>query len=266
MDYTTLKIGERPRKIGRKIKEIISKEKSHIVYLDENDIICTSKDSKVVLSKEFGHIQNLISSWESICNSLFSKEEAYEIKCLLAEGYGRMFEKNDYSAAKKIIDQTAERIKHQGEQILRQDYLISSLTTTCVIIFILFVTILSKRLIIQYVNPRLYEIFITALFGGVGAFISTMIRARNYQADISTSRHIHRIDGFIRIIYGLIAGVMIAIGIKANILFGFINHIETNMYVLPFLGAIGGASEMLLPNIIKQFDSEKVVTLNKSDK
>jgi hypothetical protein len=59
---------------------------------------------------------------------------------------------------------------------------------------------------------------------------------------------------------------MIAIGIKANILFGFINHIEANMYVLPFLGAIGGASEMLLPNIIKQFDTEKVVTLNSSDK
>lgn len=266
MDYTTLRIGDKPRKLGRKIKEIISKEKSHIVYLDENDIICTSKDNKVVLSKDFGDIQNLISFWESICNNLFSKPEAYEIKCLLAEGYGRMFEKNDYGAALKIVKQSSERIKHQGEQILRQDYLLSSLVTTCIIVFILCFTVLSKDLIEKFLSQNIYEVFITSLFGGVGAFLSTVIRARNYKADISTSRHIHKIDGLLRIIYGLIAGALIGIGIKANILFGFIDHPGSNIYVLPFLGAIGGASEMLMPNIIKQFDMEKVVTLRKSDK
>ena len=34
------------------------------------------------------------------------------------------------------------------------------------------------------------------------------------------------------------------------------NSIDKNIYVLSFLGAIGGASEMILPNIIKQFEDE----------
>jgi hypothetical protein len=266
MDYTTLRIGDKPRKLGRKIKEIISKEKTHIVYLDENDVICTSKDNKVMLTKDFGNIQNLISFWESICNSLFSKPVAFEMKCLLAEGYGRMFEKNDYSAALKIVKQTSVRIRHMGEQVLRQDYVVSSLITASVIILILFLTVIFKGYILRHINSLIYEVFITALFGGIGAFLSTMIRARNYKGDISTSRQIHKIDGFLRIIYGLIAGVIIGIGIKADILFGFLNLSGTSTYVLPFLGAIGGASEFLLPNIIKQFDMEKVVTLSKSDK
>ena len=38
------------------------------------------------------------------------------------------------------------------------------------------------------------------------------------------------------------------------IIFGFINEMNKTIYVQTFLGAIAGASEMLLPNIVKQIE------------
>lgn len=258
MDYSILKIGDFDPSLGRKIKEIIFSSDSFIVYIDTEDIICWATDHHKVFGENFGNISNQISNWESLCNRLFSKQDSYDYKCLLAEGYARMLDEGNDQMAQKIIDQTAERIKQQGMQILRQDYLISSLISTCLVVLFLFLSVIFKKLIFQFVDRSIYEILLTSYFGGLGAFISTMIRARNYNAEISSSRRIHRIDGVLRIIYGLIAGVMISLGVKANILFGFLNSVDKNIYVLSFLGAIGGASEMLLPNIIRQFDDKAV--------
>ncbi len=67
------------------------------------------------------------------------------------------------------------------------------------------------------------------------------------------------IDGFLRVFYGLVASLLIAIGVRANLLLGFVNTSESNVYVMLFLGAMGGASEWFLPNIIKQFDEKQNV-------
>ena len=92
--------------------------------------------------------------------------------------------------------------------------------------------------------------------GGIGAFVSTMINAKKYNADITTNKKIHAIDGSLRILYGVIAGVLVAMGIKANIILGFANGINKSIYLYTFLGAIAGASEVFLPNIIKQVEDK----------
>jgi len=257
IDYSELKIGQKVEEFNRTIKEIISKDKDHIVYIDEHGTICTSNDLSFVVTTEFGKIQNRISYWESVCNRVFSKKEALDLKCLLAEGYARMYESNDFNAANEIINDATKRIEVQGKQILRQDYLIASLYCTLVIITLLIFSILFKDFILRYLSKNVFHIYVTALFGGIGAFVSTMIRARKYKAEISSSRRIHMIDGSLRVFYGLIASLLIALGIKANLLLGFINATESNVYVLFFMGAIGGASEWFLPNIIKQFEKNE---------
>jgi hypothetical protein len=83
-----------------------------------------------------------------------------------------------------------------------------------------------------------------------------MVRARNYIAELSSSRRIHKIDGALRIIYGLMAGMIISLGIKSNIILGFVNSIDNHIFKLSFFGAIAGASEILLPNIIKQIEDQ----------
>lgn len=255
MDFFDLKAGDTEPSLGKKIKEIILCSDTFIVYMDEDDVIqwSTSEDDEV---KDFGEVPNQISYWESIVNRLFPKQEAYDYKTLLAEGYARILDDKKLESARNIIDQTVGRIKIQGKEVLRQEYLKASLTTTAVIALIIIISVFLKNVVLDILGSNVIEIYLGGLMGGIGAFVSTMIRSKNYNAEVSVSKEIHKIDGMLRIIYGVIAGVIIGIGIKANIIFGFVNQINKTIYVYAFLCAMGGASEIILPNIIKQIEDK----------
>ena len=268
MNYNDLKKGDKIPERNRYIKEIISEDKHYIVYLDEKDIICWGFDqSNYSSEKDFGNVENQISFWESTCNRLFNKNESFDYKCLLAEGYARMLDSGDIKAANRIIDNTSERIKVQGEQILRQNYLLASFLATCGVIILLFtlVFIIKNNSIIK-ISTNIYEILVTSLMGGLGSFIFTMIRAIDYKPILSYGKRVHRVDGYLRIVYGLIGGAIVAVGVKSDIIFGFLNTGTPNLYVLYFLGAISGASEKLLPNIIDQSEKRYTDKLKQSEK
>jgi hypothetical protein len=258
MNFNTLFSGDTDTILGKTIKEIILRSETFIVYLDSNNVIQWSTDMHTQWGKKFGRIQNQVSYWESICNKLFSIKDAYDYKTLLAEAYGRMLDEGDDETATEIIELTVERIKKHGTELLRQQYILSSLITVIIIVFIATLSILTKDSITSNlgVSDNIYGIFLTSLFGGIGAFISTMVRAKNYKAEITLGKNVHRIDGFVRIVYGSIAGLVISLGIKSNLIFGFLEQTVQNHFAELFLGIISGASEVLLPNIIKQIEEK----------
>jgi hypothetical protein len=87
IDNTTYQSGQKGP-TGSIIKTIIIQGLNFIVYLDENDNIEWSTESDYWdYPPEFGSVQNRISFWESFSNKIFSKEDAYDYKCLLAEAY-----------------------------------------------------------------------------------------------------------------------------------------------------------------------------------
>jgi hypothetical protein len=267
MSYFDLKKGDLIPETGRVIKEIISADQTFIVYIDDSDIICwTTSPDHTQYGKDFGYIENQISHWESICNRLFIKKEAFDYKTLLAEGYARMLDSGNDDDAIKIINDTADRIKLQGDHILKQSYLLASLASTILVTILLILFVLEKTFICTLVEKSVYQIFVAGFFGGIGSFVSCMIKVNNYVPELTSGKRIHQIDGVIRIIYGLLSGVIVALGIKANIIFGFVDSLQKNIYILYFLGAISGASEFLLPNIIKQFDNPELAKINEKEK
>lgn len=256
MDFDTLKAGDTDTILGKVIKEVILTSNTFVVYLDINNTIQWSTSSHTKWGENFGKIQNQVSYWESLCNKLFKPKDAYDCKTLLAEAYARMLDEGDDKSAQEIIDQTVDRIKKQGREILRQQYILSSLITSGLIVIIIILTALNKSHLIKYISYDAYRIFLTGLFGGIGAFISTMLRAKNYEAEITLDKNVHRLDGFLRIIYGLIAGVVISLAIKSNIVLGFIKDADKNNFIEIFIGMIGGASEIILPSIIKKVEDK----------
>jgi hypothetical protein len=256
MDFADIKTGDIEPLLGKKVKEIIECSNTFIVYMDEDDIIQWAAAGHGQLGENFGDIQNQISYWESISNKVFSKEESYDYKGLLAEGYARMLGEGNHETAQRIIDQIIDRIKKHGGEVLRQQYLLSSLVATGLTVLILMLTIFFKQYLLGFLGYSVYEVFLASLFGGIGAFVSTMTRSKNYSSEITVGKRIHKIDGILRIVYGVIAGAVVAIGIKSNIVFGFVNEIPKSIFVMAFLGAMGGASEMIIPSIIKQIEGK----------
>lgn len=242
--------------LGKKIKDIIIRSENLIVYLDEEETIQWSTRDLDIDVNSFGSIQNRISFWESVSNKLFSKTDSYDYKCLLAESYARILDSKSSDLANDSLERTVDRMQKHGREILKQVYLLSTFGSTLVVMIILLVVVFGKNYFLEFIAIDSYEIIVTSLFGGIGAFIFSVLRLRNYTPDIVISKSIHKIDGALRVFYGLISGLVIAIGVKSNVILGFINQIELTIYVKTFLGIIAGASEVIIPNLIKQIEDK----------
>jgi len=254
MNYNTLKVGDIDTTLNKVIKDVIFTSNTFIVYMDEQNVIQWSAVGHTQFGNNFGKIQNQISYWESICNKLFKPNDANELKMLLAEAYARMLDEGNDASAQQIIDDAVERIKKEGGEILRLQYLVSSLITTAILILFLTIIVLVKNCLLNVMSYEIYKLLTAGLLGGIGAFMATMIRSYKYKADVTSSKSVHRLDGFLRIVYGMFAGVIIILGIKSNIFLGFIKDSSNNRFLEILICLIGGSSEIILPNIIKKIE------------
>ena len=239
--------------MGGKIKELIIRSNNIIVYIDENDVIQWATQG-VNLEKDFGDIQNKVSFWEDVSNKLFTKADAYSYKCLLAEAYARILEDRDFKLANEIIERTVYRIQKHGSELLKQAYLLASFFCVLIVILLLAGMVIARNYLLSVISYDSYSIMLTSCFGGIGAFVFTTLRLKNYTPEVIISKRIHQIDGALRIFYGMVSGLIIALGIKSNIVLGFINQIQMTIYLKAFLGIIAGASEVIIPNLIREIE------------
>ena len=255
MDLNEYSIGQEGP-LGKKIKDIVFRSDAVIVFMDTEDTIQWFRVSRENFPENFGEIQNKVSDWESKVNKLFKKEQAYDFKLLLAEAFARILHDKSIEQARDIINRVIKRAEKQGGELLKQYYAISSLIATIIICIVIWFSKYNKFAIETNYGNDEYKIWMTMLFGGIGAFIFTIVRLKNYKADIEISKFVHIIDGVLRIFYGIIFGLVISIAIKSNLVLGFLNQVEKSIYVSIFLGICAGASEILIPSLIKQIETK----------
>jgi hypothetical protein len=71
---------------------------------------------------------------------------------------------------------------------------------------------------------------------------------------VSIKKKFNIIDGVLRVFYGCISGLIVAIGIKAHVIFDFFDKVPSHFYLILFLGIISGASEVIIPHLVKQVE------------
>ncbi|HEV8511821.1 MAG TPA: hypothetical protein VGQ59_01000 [Cyclobacteriaceae bacterium] len=247
--------------LGKNIKTIILQSTDFIVFLDEDETIeWSTEDDYSGFHTAFGSVQNRISHWESLCNKLFSKKEAYDYKAVLAEGYARILDDKDINLANDVLDLTIYRIKKHGKEILKQYYILSCFICTLLVISAIAIVIIQKKECLMLINEDNFQILLTSLFGGIGAFVFATLRLTKYEPELTVPVKIYIIDGMLRVFYGIIAGMIVAIGIKSNLVLGIINQVKVpSIYLTVFIGLIAGASEFIIPNLIKQVESKSSI-------
>lgn len=261
MQFLGLKEGDIDPIMHKKIKRLVNIHEAFIVYLDDNDTIqwsCNRDDCM----KAFGTIQNEISKWQMISNRIFSKDESFHYKILLAESYTLALTDNDEAAHKRVAD-VSEIIQKHGTKVLRNGYLLGTFIPLIIVVFpelLLFAS--SKQAIINFWGYGFYLVALAGLFGSLGSFTSSILYLSAYNPEISFNTKMilgikmNEMDGLLRIVYGFIAGMVIAISIKGNMAFGFLNDIQLEYYSIMFLAFIGGVSQKFLPGLIKQAEEK----------
>ena len=258
MPLDDLRAGSTEPFLGKTIKEIIMASETYIVFMDSDGVIQWVTDGSYGdFDAKFGEIQNEISCWESVCNKLFDEKEAYDFKTLLAEGYARILGQKDAASAIAVINATVDRIKSVGNQKIRMLFLEASFKSTIFIIILILIFWIFRSYSTGLIGLGAFHVVMCSFSGGIGAFISTFIRAKTYNTEITAGKEIHVFDGMLRIFYGVISGGLICLAIEANVILGFIEKIQSNEFCIKiFMSLVAGASEFLVPSIIKKVEEQ----------
>lgn len=248
--------GDKDPVLGVTIKEVVFKDTNFIVYLGSKDDIYWSTLGYEKFSDDFGLVMNKVRELELLNESIFKGKELNRYNYFVAEGVARLLDDHNSTNAMKILDEARREITVQGKNKNRITYILSSIIFTLVIALFIFLLFTFRHFIIESLNQNAYEILISSLFGGIGAFISAFFRSNTYEPDIFLRKRIHILDGLLRNFYGCIAGLLIVLGIKSNLIFGFLNNTDKSLIVISFLCFIGGASESLIPSLINQVEGK----------
>jgi hypothetical protein len=250
--------GDEDPMCGGPIKTLVMKGEGFIVYLSTEHGICWSTDEDYEdFSEKFGLISNRVKTLENLGSKFFKGEELKNFNYLLAQGFARVLDDKSNDNADQILNEVEKSLEEQGKQSLKTNYIIASFVSTLIIGFLIILTWIFRNEVTLIIDRSAFEILMASYCGGIGAFISSFIRALNFHSDIRVLKTTYILDGFLRIFYGLVAGFLISLGIKSNILLGLINDIdEKTLLIICFFSTIAGASEKFIPSIIKKVEDK----------
>jgi hypothetical protein len=216
---------------------------------------------------DFGEVLSNVELADELVDSIFKDDRTrLAFKKMLGSVIARLLDDHDSKYACKKLVIVEQRIKALGNERIRMHYIFSSLLTVGAIV-LAFLVIRIARLDQKMPWENLLIVW-SVMLGGIGAFITTFARFQSYSGNLEAGLSIHWLDGFLRVFYGLVAGLVVFYAVKANVLVGFGNDSKASQpWLFYFLAIVAGASEVLVPNLIRQTEgSVSVEDLHKKVK
>lgn len=99
-----------------------------------------------------------------------------------------------------------------------------------------------------------YELILTCAMSTLGGMISVSKNLNSINIDKGLGKIPYFIYGLERNIFSIVGGIFIFFLIKSNLIFGFVNDLENNMYGILIFGFLAGFSETLVPNALNNLE------------
>lgn len=194
---------------------------------------------------------------EHLAEKIFRKKDTTKFKYLIGEGLARVLDDKDTAVAMVALNDAEVQLKAEAKHILKTYYIAASIITTIIIIYMFFTIWVNRASLAYGFSSHAQHVVLASLCGGIGAFVSSFFRSMNFEGDVTIPNWVYSLDGFLRIFYGVIAGLIVILAIKSNLLLGIVND-QTNpsFEVLMFIAIIAGASESFIPSIIKKIEEK----------
>lgn len=269
LDYTT---GDMEKTLNKKIAIIIAADHDYIVFLDDENVIQWSHIKEMEKEQEalFYEINTEIAYWEEMVGRVFlASENILSYKRLLAETYVMVLCAAKEESAKQYLKKITAMVTAHGHELMRKDCVLGSLGSATIFSIVLLFLVCTQKWLPCCSGMGVSQVLMAALFGGVGAFILTMTSISSYTPELTFNKVVildytsPQVDGILRVIYGIVAGTVVAVGMKSNLLFGAFNGPGVSYYTYMFLGFSAGASTKMLSGIISQVENNS--TLGKSE-
>ena len=151
--------------------------------------------------------------------------------------------------SRKILDELKEKLQ-------KRKILIKKLWYIGIFLVITIAMIVGSLILEQWKSCKYTRI---ATFGAIGGFISLNIRLKEIKFEISDSTLSYIIVSLYKVIFSMLASIIVYFLIESDIILGILKEETTNqMYFLYVVSTMAGFSESLLPNIFKGIEEKTI--------
>jgi hypothetical protein len=249
--------------LNKKIHIPILKEPGQfIVFLDEEFFLhwwyYNFEYRKQV--KGYSEIVLRAASLEATSILLLKGKQLEAFRRVLGESIARLLHDKKPDNARTSLDQAEEFMRARSQERARVWYLSASLVATLPVIIFGFFLWKYRLGIASYFGfgEGAIHVLLGATMGALGALISVLLRSDKLEIDVSAGPPVHYFEGAVRILLGMTAGLLFSLAVKSDVLLSAINRSEKALTILLVIALIAGASERLLPSLIKQLEGTLV--------
>ncbi len=243
---------------GEKISLVLYQTNGFVVTIDASGNLNWTAKKHLTYAPEFGSIESQVALSENLVDRIFvGDDNKLSYKKMLGNALARLLDDKKTAPAQKMLREINHRILEHGKERVRMAYIIYALGGVALVSLLFAILIfwgasITPRL---RVTAPLFQGLTCIFLGGIGAFISTFFRFKDYKGSLVSGLPIHRLDGALRIVYGMVAGLFLCLAVKGNIIAGFASETDL-LWIMYFLAMVAGASELLVPNLIKQTETQ----------
>jgi len=149
-------------------------------------------------------------------------------------------------ASSRSFEAVKAFITQSSTQRARFIYTAFALATAASIILVLFML-----QFLWFSQIALY--FYGAIFGAMGAAVSVMQRSRDIELDVRLPDRAIYLQASIRVMLGLVFGLVFIFASKANLIMGAIN---SDVFALCMFALVAGVSERFIPDLIERLETK----------
>lgn len=225
----------------KKIKSIGGQSEFVIVYVSTDNLIGWEVDEidDEILNKVSSRL-NLLSEMISI---ELPEETIFNLRHRLAVAAFSAFSSEQIEEALAYFNPIEEIIKRAKTPEESKIYYIS-----CSILYSILFGMLLYVLSFLYINK---EFFYCAIAGCLGALLSIISRGDQLSIKSLTKSIFIHLQVIIKVVLGLISGILFLLGAKANILLGSFSN---DLYSILLFGTMAGFSERFIPDFMEKLE------------
>lgn len=251
---------------NKKIKKLLCKSDTYIIYLDEDyglEFYLNHEFDLDVIDKS-GEVLNQISHLEAVSSHILFGKKLKAFRLHLAESLKRLITQNDLNGSEAAVKDSKELLDKFATEQAKMAIFYSS--TFCTVLFLLAILLAgyAKNSIESNFSKAAFEIFVAGCFGSFGSLLSVIQRNQKLVINPESGLLFHVAEGISRTMIGVLGAVLFALAVKNNILLGGFNGSVNTVTFLCFIGFVSGASERLVPSLISQV--EKGISINRSSR
>jgi hypothetical protein len=248
--FRNLKAGSKDELLGVEVYLILHKAHTFIVYLDTEKRLRWSD----IFENDppfFATVLNRVGYLEARSEFLHyvgtDRRPLISAKTLIGEGVIQLFSTRDEARANAALDTAEKFIEQRAAEASRVWYFLpfSMLFAICLVV-------LAGCF---WLDPSFAKTLplVCCAGGGLGAFISSAIGNTRIPCAAGAGKSLHYLEAAIRWCVGLAAGGLLYLLSRGDIAVGLLDSTK-NSYGLLAVAILAGASERLLPSLIKRFD------------